>query len=353
MTLNDLQRSAKSCPVFQQVLFRVREVVAKNPARADFSSWSEVFSGILASLGWPGDQELRPEEKDVVERWKDKLSKLASLTLINQRVGFHEALEQLQSLLDEPGPAQGDFFSPIQILDASEATGLRFDQVFVTGVSEENSFLHRSTSPLIPLKLQRACDVPGATANGLHALRHQVLSELFSAAPQVYVTYSNRLLPAAEQFLPRDMTGWPRWEGRSRIESFAAADLERLEDSNAPPYAGASRSLGGTGLIKDQSQCPFRAFAVRRLNARCPEDGSFGLDARERGGFVHEALQIVWDTLKTQEGLKNCEPSSLRALVVDAVRQAVGTQQDGPLHQQLSLAEIDRLTELILAVVGD
>ncbi len=144
------------------------------------------------------------------------------------------------------------------------------------------------------------------------------------------------------------MSDWPSWQGRSTRQSLISADLERLEDTKAPPYRPGERSLGGTGLIKDQSQCPFRAFAVRRLNARSPEDGSFGLDSRDRGGFVHKALSIVWDQLKTQEGLQTIAPLELRFLVADAVKAAIPSREKGPLHQQLSLAEIDRLEEIVL-----
>jgi ATP-dependent helicase/nuclease subunit B len=136
------------------------------------------------------------------------------------------------------------------------------------------------------------------------------------------------------------------WDGPTAAESFGATELELVTDTNAPPYTGDGRSLGGTGLLKDQSQCPFRAFAVRRLHAVSPEDGSFGMDPRERGGFVHTALESIWKELKNQHGLKSY--LFLESLVEDAVRSAIRNQDSGPLRQQLSLAEIERLTEVIL-----
>lgn len=348
VTLRDLEYSAKSCPQFLTLLRRVKEKMEAQPPRADFAFWSEFFSDILSVLGWPGDAELSVEEQHLVEIWKEKLSTLASLTLVSGRVTFEDALSPLQKLLDEPGPAVGDFFSPIQIIDTSQAAGLVFDHAFVAGLSEGNELVRSQRSPLIPPRLQRALGVSGASANSLQQETEQALNNMFSCAPDLFATYSDRILPAAARFVSASSAEWQVWEGRTSKESLAAAELDKLEDTDAPPYLSGNRSLGGTGLIKDQSQCPFRAFAARRLNASAPEEGSFGFDSRDRGGFVHEALSIVWNELKTQRALRDYPPLQLQFLVQDAVAAAVRTRNKGPLHEQLSLAEMDRLAQVIL-----
>lgn len=349
VSLRDLEFRATACPKLQVILQRVRQIISERPVRAEFSVWSEFFSDILGALGWPGDVELTSVEQEIVEMWKEGLSKLASLTLVSPSASYDAAVSSLKLLLDERGFTGGDFFSPIQVLDASQASGLRFNQVFVAGLSEENSLVRPLISPLIPPKLQRACGIPGSSANSVHQSRQGALRDLFGTAPRLYASYTNRILPAAEKFVSPDSGDWPLWNGRTARQSLVAAELDRFADTNAPPYRPGARSLGGTGLIKDQSQCPFRAFAVRRLNARSLEDGSFGLDSLERGRFVHDALKMVWDDLKTLEGLKKIPPFELQFLVQDAVKRAVHTREDGPLHQQLSLAEIDRLIEVVLA----
>lgn len=347
VTVRDLEYSTKSCPQFQIALRRVKQSLDSQPPRADFAFWSEFFSDILSALGWPGDAELTSDEQNLVETWKEKLSVLASLTLVSGRATCDEALMQLEKLLNEPGAGVGDFFSPIQILDSSQGTGVAFDHAFIVGLSEGNELVRSQRSPLIPPRLQRTSGVPGASVTSLHQESDRALVELISCAPDICATYSDRILPAAARFLSVTSEHWQVWEGRNPKESFAPAELERVEDTNAPPYRNGNRSLGGTGLIKDQSQCPFRAFAARRLNARAPEEGSFGFDSRERGGFVHEALSIVWNELKNQRALCNYPPLQLRFLVQEAVATAVRTRNKGPLHEQLSLAEMDRLSEVI------
>jgi probable DNA repair protein len=348
ITLRDLENCSQLCPQVQALLRRIDQITRARPLRGDCAFWSEFFSDVLGALGWPGDTEPTSEEQELIETWKEKLSSLASLTLVWGRVTYDEALARLKSLLKESGGSAGDLFSPIQILDASQAAGLRFDHVFVTGVSETIQLFRSRRSPLIPPILQRACEIPGASADSLQKHGEQALADLFSCGRETYATYSDRILPAAAKYLSADFGNWSLWQGRNAQQSFGPAELERVEDTNAPPYRAGNRSLGGTGLVKDQSQCPFRAFAARRLNARAPEDGSFGFDSRDRGGFAHEALSIVWNELKTQQALKNYPPLHLQFLVQEAVKTAVRTRSKGPLHQQLSLAEMERLSSVVL-----
>jgi probable DNA repair protein len=347
VSIRNIQSSARNCPQFAAAIRQLGDNIRDKPVRAELAFWSEFFSDLTACLGWPGDAELTARERDVLDAWKDALTKLASLSPVTGRLTFDEAVARLRALLDEPAPAVGDLLSPIQVLDVSDADGLRFDSVFVAGLSEDSNLFRRVTSPLIPLKLQRACGVPGANPTTAHAYRQELLSDLLGSAPHLQVSYAKRLLPGAGTLLEADADRWPIWEGRTPQQSFVPAELDKIADVKAPPYRDLGRSLGGTGLIKDQSQCPFRAFAARRLNARGPEHGSFGLDALERGAFVHDALKNVWDELKTQRALRDYE-LLLPSLVADAVTRAVQTRKDGPLHEQLSIAEIDRLTDVIL-----
>src|SRR5579884_3421666 len=195
VNLRDLEYAAQHCPQFQDVLRGVRRVLKEKPATAEFSVWSEFFSDLLEAFGWPGPPPLNLEEEELVETWKSKLSVLASLSPVSRAATYQEALTHLQSILNEAYSVTGNFLSPIQVLDAQDAAGLRFDHAFVAGLSEENNFFTASTSPLIPLSLQRACDIPGVSARSAHENRQQVLSHLFSAAADACASYSWRILP--------------------------------------------------------------------------------------------------------------------------------------------------------------
>ncbi len=348
VSLRDLRYASDACPRFQSMIAGVRRVVERKPGNGEFGEWSEFFNELLGTVGWPGDAELSAAEQDMVEEWKNKLSTLASLALVSTRVPVDKAIERLRLLFDEAGPGVGDFFSPVQILDLSDARGIRFDQAFITGLSEETRFWNSNVSPLIPVKLQRACGVPGASAASMEDLRAGAVADIFRTAPRLTASYSERIHPAAAKFVGEAEAEPVGWQGRMLKDSFERADLEAIEDGSGPGYQPSGRSLGGVGVIKDQSQCPFRAYAIRRLNARSLEEGCFGIDQRDRGGFLHEALRRVWDELKTRDRLRTYPRLKLQFLVEEAVRAAIQTKNEGPLVEQLSMAEVDRLIEVVL-----
>ena len=90
--------------------------------------------------------------------------------------------------------------------------------------------------------------------------------------------------------------------------------------------------------------------SVCRIPAECaqPRDASFGFDARERGGFVHKALENVWKRLASQKQLRSTPADDLRFLVREAIAEAVQYERIRPLHQLSVIAERERLEDLIL-----
>ncbi len=132
------------------------------------------------------------------------------------------------------------------------------------------------------------------------------------------------------------------------IDAFQPARLDEVEDDYAPAFDVSKGAQGGTSIIKLQSLCPFRAFAEIRLRAQTPDDACFGFDSRDRGGFLHAALQYVWQQLKTQSALVRMPQETLRELVRTAITQAVQDDEKSLFHAQTSLVERERLEDLIL-----
>jgi ATP-dependent helicase/DNAse subunit B len=128
----------------------------------------------------------------------------------------------------------------------------------------------------------------------------------------------------------------------------ASMPLEQVTDSRAPEFYSHGDTRGGTSVIKAQSQCPFRAFAEYRLQARAPEDACFGFDSRDRGSFVHRALEGCWRRLESQAQLRAMAPVDLQLLVREVVNEAVSRDEHGPLHVLISRTERERLETLLL-----
>ncbi len=61
---------------------------------------------------------------------------------------------------------------------------------------------------------------------------------------------------------------------------------------------------GGARILELQAACGFRAFAEQRLWATELESIVPGMDARESGTVVHDALKLFWDGVVTQDALR-------------------------------------------------
>ncbi|MBV9303564.1 MAG: PD-(D/E)XK nuclease family protein [Acidobacteriaceae bacterium] len=349
VSLRQVEWASRNCALLSQMWPDVRRIARKRPDHLDLAAWSEFIAALIEALGWPGDADLSVEEQGLVETWKDALSSLIALGMVAGRVSYATALTHLKSILAEPGYCTGDWFSPVQILDSRDAPSLEFDYACLTGLSDETWPPPPNLSALVPLQLQRAHGVPGSSLESARRERERRTAALFSTAPVLAVTYSGRLSPAAEGFCDKhagnDLASWP---GKLPRQSYARTQLDEIEDFKAPPYQSTGETRGGTSLIKAQSLCSFRAFAQKRLNANPLEDACFGFDARDRGTFLHEALRYVWEQLQTQARLRDTSPDELRTLVREAVTRAVNRDQGSAFHEQNSLAERERLENLIL-----
>ncbi len=283
----------------------------------------------------------------LLEAWDENLSALASLELVSDSVPFEAALAQLRrGLASDSGTPE--LAAPVQILEASAAAGFRFDSTLAIGLSDETWPPPNRPSPLVPLKLQRTCGVPGSDLRTAREQAEYATRALFESAPSVFASYSGHASSLVQRFIDPETTVSDVWEGRLPWQAFAPADLERIEDGQGPPFLSVEPARGGTSVLKSQSLCAFRAFAEHRLHAVSPEDAWFGLDPRERGGFLHKALQFVWRDLKDSHRLLQTSQKELEQIVEAGVNAAVS----GPLHdsfyQLISVVERQRLRSLIL-----
>jgi ATP-dependent helicase/nuclease subunit B len=348
LSIGQMQWATKECPLLTRVWPAVRRVLQNRSHQMELPLWSRFIGDLLQAVGWPGDAELTSQEQELVEKWKERLSVSASLGLVSRQVSYETALAYLRRLLDSISSDTEDWLSPVQILDAANASGLEFDCAFLTGLSDEMWPPPIRLSPLVPLRLQRAHEVPGSSPASAQRECDRITRALFSTAATIAATYSGRLSPAAQRFTKKTAAELLGWEGKLPRQSYTPISLEQIDICNAPPYVSTGETRGGTHIIKAQSQCPFRAFAEMRLHAEMLEDACFGLDARERGGLLHKALQLVWQELQTQSRLRLIPDAQLRSLVAEAVSAAIKGEQDSPFHEQNSLAERERLEELIL-----
>ena len=76
---------------------------------------------------------------------------------------------------------------------------------------------------------------------------------------------------------------------------------------------------GGAMLLKEQAECPFKAFAHYRLNLRTLESGRQILDPMQKGLIVHAVLERIWVKLKSQTALLALSEEERGTLIANQV----------------------------------
>lgn len=308
-----------------------RKKVEHLPKRQRPSQWLQSLVDLLEATGWPGERSLSSQEYQTLASWRDVQERFAELDRVAGRIDLDQALSHLKRLSRQAVFQSSQPDLPLQVLGMLEAAGEQFDHLWILGLHSEVWPPAPAPNPLLPAGLQRRYSTPHASAERELAFARRVTERLLASADQIVVSYpqteSDRqlkpspLLSALEPLQPPVETLGPR-PGYSRLIK-SSGQLETVSDSYGPPLDGRTGLGGGTGLLKAQSDCPFRAFALYRLQAEPLPSCPLGLTPAERGILVHTTLQEVWRRLKDRDRLLAMAAEEQESLVRAAAERAV------------------------------
>ncbi len=307
VSLAKLIAAAQPAPLLRKTLERVFEITRIRPDSP--AEWARHFSALLEAAGFPGERVLDSDEFQTRAKWHEALGELAKLERISQKFSFDDALAFLKRHCTDTlfQPESPD--APIQILGVLESAGLRFDCLWVSGLTDEAWPLDARPNPFLPIAAQKKAGIPQASAETAAAYDRSITEGWKRAAREV--VFSWPLKEEDRDFAPSPLIldveetplSIPDYS-RYRDLLFASRKLETFEDAKAPPVA-PGKVRGGTRVLADQAACPFRAFAKWRLGTEELEEPEAGLDARDRGTLVHALMRELWTRLRGSASLSN------------------------------------------------
>ncbi|HZO00181.1 MAG TPA: hypothetical protein VFB93_03190, partial [Burkholderiales bacterium] len=285
LNLGNLIALAEPAPLLRKALEKVFEITRTRPESP--AEWARHFSALLDAAGFPGERALDSDEFQTRAKWHEALSELSKLERLAQSFSFAQALSFLKRYCADTlfQPESPD--APIQILGVLESAGLRFDCLWVSGLTDEAWPLDARPNPFIPIAAQKKAGIPQASAEASAVFDKFLTEQWKHAAAEVVFSYplkeedrdfapSPLILDVAEK--PVAIPDLPRY----RDLIFQSRQMESFADSKAPPVP-PGKVRGGTRVLADQAACPFRAFAKWRLGAEPLEEPAAGLDPRDRG----------------------------------------------------------------------
>jgi len=305
------------------------------PRLQSAQEWAASFSRLLAIFNWPGELSKDSGEYQTLEAWREKLTEFAGLDLVINKLSYQTALTQLRQILINSNFQPETAETPIQVMGIEGAAGMQFDHLWVSGLHEDVWPPNADTNPFIPISLQYEAGVPDATAELQLAYSRNLTERLIRSTGDIvfsYPLYENerRLRPSPLISGYGVQGAGPDFElSPDYLRSIhASRRLESLEDDMAPAVSADNKIRGGTAIFKDQSACPFRAFARHRLSARGLSEIDIGLDARMRGLLIHTVLQGLWNQLGDQETLKSKSERALDELIEKTVASSINVYKE-------------------------
>ncbi|MEH6588426.1 MAG: PD-(D/E)XK nuclease family protein [Halioglobus sp.] len=302
------------------------------------SAWVESFSKALDIWRWPGMGPLDSLEFQQVEAWYKVLEEFAALDPLLGKIDFNAAVALLkrccQNRISQPQTAD----TGIQVLGPLEAAGLQFDSIWFCGLQGNRWPAQPRPNPFIPMALQRKHRMPHSSSEREWDYASTLTGQYRAGCDLLIASYSRTLdgvpelpSPLLEEFpvvCEETVTSIPaHW-----LAVAANSTLERITDHRGPAVTEAEQSSirGGSGILQQQANCPFRAFASKRLFVEPLDEYRTGLSAADRGSILHDALYALWgelqdsETLKAQELLQLDEKiSAAVASAIDAVPEAI------------------------------
>ncbi len=304
-----------------------------------FSDWLPVWLAALEQGPWSQPARWSSAEYQAVERFRELLTALASADALFGSHSRDSAQRILRRAARETSFQPQTGVPPIWVSSQLADPWLRYDGLWVSGMSADAWPAPIETVALLPVQLQREYGVTSASfdeqlrsAAELQARWLQRASEcVFSHADAAdgRASVPSPLLPSGASIL--DTAGdapqpRPHW----LAQQAEAPLLERYVDELAPAFSAADRTRGVASL-RAQSLCAFRGFAATRLRADALEQPMPGFSASERGQLVHHVLEHIWSVLRDSRALDALSADARLELIdagTDRALRAVCARRD-------------------------
>ena len=327
--------AAKSKPTFSeklgQNLVALASLRRQLPRLAASTAWAELFEKQLETMGWPGERTLDRNEILLLQEWSKVLRIYKECTRWLQPHSLPQALSWIRSLLSASSTVTGSYQARIQVLSPTEADGIFFTHTWVMGLSEQQWPPIKKPTPFIPVSLQKKA---GITDSDIKEQAAQALEQLngFASHAGKKIIFS---YPCQDGDLLLKPSMQLRHFDEALLEKTASPQLSALEqtlggfsghheteDLEETPFITVTDSetlKGSVSLVANQADCPFKAFALHRLNSRRLPEPAVGLSASAFGSILHEVMQRFWQVLKDQASLTALTDQDINELLDEVV----------------------------------
>ncbi|NCF74088.1 MAG: hypothetical protein GWP67_11375 [Gammaproteobacteria bacterium] len=333
------------------------------PKTASPAEWVLLVDEILQGCMWAAQESLASSDFQLINRWRELLNEFARLALVSSSMNAGAAIARLDMMAGEVVFQPEASNACIHLIGPLEAPGIRFDALWISGLTTAHWPSAGSPSPLVSRRLQEKHGMPDATPADTLFYANQMLTRLLAAGGDVVCSHAlavedeeqtvSDLLTALSPDL-QSSTSVPGWHAGSLSKRVALV----IAEDRIPAVTAGEKISGGAGTIQRQLSDPFTAFAHGRMGARPIYPQAVGIPAMMRGNLIHDALYRLYVDLPSSETIRSWKGQELTDRI-DASVTAAFTRHErnsDSVLQQLLVLEKARVSELLrqfVAIDGD
>jgi len=258
--------------------------------------WADKVPHLLETIGWPGIQSQTSVEFQALRRWQQALDAAGSLGFDGRSIAWHEFLAELEHAADDILFAQQSTDARIQIAGPAESAGLTADALWFLGADEDSWPGNAAKHPFLPHYVQREATMPHSAHQLDWQFASAITQRLLASATQAHFSFAVQKDDAETRpsRLITQLAGAPQPLPSKLIPPPHEPPIAILfADATSVPFS-LNHLRGGASVLSSQSQCPFKAFATARLDAREWDAAESGLTAKQRGQLLHDVLHSIW-----------------------------------------------------------
>ena len=295
------------------------------------SHWSTKIYLLLQEINWPekNEEKITQKENQVFESWKNCLDQLASLDHIEGKIHRLTAVNKLFSIAQNFLFPEKNRDHLIQVIQLSECPGMKFDHTWLMGCHSEGLPPSPEPNSLIPSKFRKKFNLPRSNAKWELNNSEQHLAAILNSSKDIVFSYPSQEKDNAQEPSPLikyfpHKNSFVLPSARFKDQICNATKPEPFEETPTLPLTANEKNrfkqgkkTGGASLLKNQSDCPFRAFVRYRLHAQKSEIPDTDFDPLVRGNLIHLILELFWKKTQTREHLEKLYQSNQLELEVE------------------------------------
>jgi len=325
ISLKGLLRSA-GIRALPSLLSVIQALDGWNTSHQSAADWVKAVHGLLLLAGFvrTGLEHEQPHSNLEIRQmnaFRDVLTSLVALDAVAPPLAWQTFLSRLYASCAETRFNLAPVYPNVMVMPITQAPGLQFEHVFVMGMDEEAFPPPVRPYPLLPVHLQQKQGIPMSSGARVFESACWLWEQVLQIAPAIECSYAQQ--KDEREMLPSSFVAGLPEKGTEQITLLPQPlALEEFEDAPDIPLLADEVVHGGVSIIKNQSACPFRAFARNRLNIKALGETTPGIEASDKGSLIHLALEFIWGKLGSQAALLHLTESKRADLLDEAIEYA-------------------------------